>query len=409
MPQDVYFKKTIRYNFWKQCLDFRTSQELFSSHDIDLGTQFLVRTLVEGEYKAPQRILDMGCGYGPLGMSLKKLHPASVVHMVDRDALAVDYSAQNVTLNALSGVEVYGSLGYDDVKEKAFDLIVSNIPGKASETVIAYLLREAGHYLTPGGLVGVVVVDALDQMTADILKNTPGLEVVLKRTRPGHSVFHYRFKELADAGARPLSALERGFYRRNSQVFRAGQLEYAMQTAYGLPEFDSLDYRTEMLLKAISERPDLKPAAAAAFNPGQGHFAVGLWAMMHPQRIDLIDRDLLALRYTQVNLELNQCPAGVVRLCHQTGMAGTAWDRYGLIAGVLREDEGTEAVEFTVRQAAERLSPEGVMMLAGGSTAVTRLAAAIQKHHLLRIPARDRYRGNGLLVLIPPGSTNTGK
>src|SRR4030042_5152266 len=112
---DVYYHKPITFRFWKQELQFRMSRQLFSSHAIDTGTRFLLRTIVEADYPPFQRILDVGCGYGPLGLTLKSLHPDSLVQMFDKDALAVAYTKQNTELNGLNGVEFYGSVGYDDV------------------------------------------------------------------------------------------------------------------------------------------------------------------------------------------------------------------------------------------------------------------------------------------------------
>jgi 16S rRNA (guanine1207-N2)-methyltransferase len=398
-PEDVYFKKSLSYNFWKQSLVFRTSQELFSSHDIDLGTQFLLRSIVEAGYPAPQSLLDLGCGYGPLGLTLKKIYPGCRVHMVDRDALAVEYAAQNAGVNGLEGVEVYGSLGYDDIKETGFDMIVSNIPGKAGEKVIARLLQEAGGHLRPGGVMAVVVVAALDEMVSSVLENTPGIEVVLKRSRSGHSVYHFRWSgKPGSAGISP-GALEQGIYLRNSQVFNFSNREYAMQAAFGLPEFDSLDYRSELLMKALVDRSYSGMQKAAVFNPGQGHTAVLLWNLYQPQNITLIDRDLLALRYTQLNLCLNNCPAGNIRLFHQVGISGLSTEKYDLIAAVLREEEGEKALELTLRQAATGLSAQGTFLVSAGSTAITRLAALIHQHSVLRIEAREKWKGYSLLIL----------
>src|SRR4030065_1755375 len=95
---DVYFHKSVSLRFGKQNLDFRTSQQLFSAHDIDAGTQFLLRTILAAEYPPFKHILDVGCGYGPLGLTLKSLYPASLVHLFDRDALAIEYSRQKQEL-----------------------------------------------------------------------------------------------------------------------------------------------------------------------------------------------------------------------------------------------------------------------------------------------------------------------
>jgi 16S rRNA (guanine1207-N2)-methyltransferase len=399
MDEDAYFHKTVTFRAWKHSLRFRTSQELFSSHDIDIGTKFLLRSIVEADYPGFKRILDVGCGYGPLGLTLKNLHKDSTIHMLDRDALAVAYSRQNAELNGLSGVEIYGSLGYDDVKRTDFDLIVSNIPGKAGETVITYLLREARYYLAPGGLAAIVVVAPLEAMVTKILADTPGAEILLKRNRSGHAVFHYRFSGDTDSPKPDHRALERGLYLRNNIKFRFENLEYAMQTAYGLPEFDSLSYGSEMLVKVLFSLQSKSFHKAVVFNPGQGHTAVALWKLIQPETITLVDRDLLALRYSLINLALNGCPPERVGIFHQVGLDSSSKEKADLILGVLREEEGKDATFLTLDQATARLSPNGMIILSAGSTAITRLVAYVESQNLLRIKTRERRRGYSLLAL----------
>jgi 16S rRNA (guanine1207-N2)-methyltransferase len=396
MDKDIHFHKTVTFRIGKQQLEFRTSQELFSSYDIDTGTRFLLRSIFEAGYK-PKRILDLGCGYGPIGLALKKMYPESAVHMVDRDALAIEYSRQNAEINELEGIEIYGSLGYDDVKRDEFDLIASNIPGKAGETIIAYLLREESYYLAPGGIATIVVVTALESLVVKILQETPGCEIILRRNRSGHAVFHYRFLE-PDSLKPERSALERGVYSRNNINIRLKGLEYAMQTAYGLPEFDSLSYGSEMLITALRNIEGRANKRAVIFNPGQGHTAVALWKLIHPENIELIDRDLLALRYSQLNLALNGCTPESIQISYQVGLERKDNEKVELIAGVLRE-EGKEAISWIIHQAIEELTDGGMIIISVGSTAITRLVNQIEEEGRLRIKARGRRRGQSLLVL----------
>jgi 16S rRNA (guanine1207-N2)-methyltransferase len=398
MDTDVYFHKTITFRAWKRSLLFRTSQELFSSHDIDAGTKFLLRTMVEGGYGGFQRILDMGCGYGPLGLMLNSLYPHSAVHLVDRDALAVEYSRQNAALNGLDGVEIYGSSGYDDVKRKDFDLIVSNIPGKAGESVITYLLQEARYFLKPGGTVAVVVVSPLEELVTKTLTDLPGAEIILKRARSGHTVFHYRFSDENPLPPPAQSALERGVYHRGKITVRLNQLEYTMQTAYGLPEFDSLSYGSEMLVKALLNLKGRKFRRAVMLNPGQGHIPVALWKLFQPRNIVLVDCDLLALRYSLLNLTVNGCPPEYVSSFHKIGADLDATEKSDLVLGVLR-DEGQKANLLTLDGASAQLASDGLIILAAGSTAVTRLVAYTESQNILRIRSRERWRGFSVLVL----------
>jgi 16S rRNA (guanine1207-N2)-methyltransferase len=395
MDKDIYFHKTVTFRIGKQQLEFRTSQELFSSHDIDTGTRFLLRSIFEAGYR-PKRILDLGCGYGPIGLALKKIYAESTVHMVDRDALAIEYSRQNTDINELEGTEIYGSLGYDDTKRGDFDLIASNIPGKAGEAIITYLLREARYYQVPGGIAAIVVVTALESLVAKILQETPGCEIILRRNRSGHAVFHYRFLE-PDSLKPERSALERGVYSRNNINIRLKGLEYAMQTAYGLPEFDSLSYGSEMLITALRNIEGRANKRAVIFNPGQGHTAVALWKLIHPENIELIDRDLLALRYSQLNLALNGCTPESIQISHQVGLERKDNEKVDLIAWVLRE-EGKEVISWIIRQAIEELTDGGMLIISGGSTAITRLVTLIEQEGRLRIKARERRWGYSILA-----------
>ena len=126
MP-DLYLKKVVEFRYARQTLHLRVSQDLFSSYDIDVGTQRLLRTLADLASVALPRALDLGCGYGPLGLAMRKLDAARKVHLVDRDALAVEFARQNAELNGLGDVSVYGSLGYDDVAGADFDLILAKL------------------------------------------------------------------------------------------------------------------------------------------------------------------------------------------------------------------------------------------------------------------------------------------
>jgi 16S rRNA (guanine1207-N2)-methyltransferase len=398
MDTDVYFHKVVEFRAWKQELLFRTSQSLFSSHDIDVGTRFLLRSIVEAGYAPPQKIMDLGCGYGPLGLTLKALHPQSAVSLTDRDALAVDYARQNAVLNNLSGVETYGSLGYDDVKENDFGLIVANIPGKAGEPVIAYLLKEAQYYLATGGITAIVVVTPLAEMAAKILAETPGAEIILKRDRPGHTVFHYRFTGEPTPPKPAQSALERSIYHRKDVTIKYGDLQYRMRTAYGLPEFDSLSYDTEIIFKALKGFKNKEFSHVAVLNPGQGHVAAALWQYFHPPSVSLIDRDLLALRYSRFNLALNGCPAESIELFQKTGLDIENHDKFDLLAGVL-PDENKEALQLTLGRAAGVLVPGGMLLLSGSSTAVTRLVTYMEAKRILTIKSRERWRGYSVLAL----------
>jgi 16S rRNA (guanine1207-N2)-methyltransferase len=398
MNEDVYLKKVIDLKYRGKTLRFSVSQDLFSSFQVDVGTRFLLRTVMPAGTHSFEKVLDLGCGYGPLGLALRGGDEKAIVHMVDRDALAVEFSRLNAGLNGLTDVQIYGSLGYDDVCETDYDLIISNIPGKAGEPVITHFLRDARYFLKPGGLVAVVVVAAIEPVVAGILDNTPDIDIAFHEARSGHAVFHYRF---AGMPGKYENAFDRGVYDRTEMSFQHHDTTYPMRTARGLPEFDSLHYRTELLLDGLRQTRRRNADRSVVINPGQGYAPVVLWHLIQPDNITLIDRDLLALRYSQRNLSLNDCPAENVTMKHAVGFSMNEGEQADLIVGVLREEEGPTAVFETAKKAAGFLAHDGVMLLAAGSTAATRLVEMLSSEDRLEVVDKRKRRGYCLLKLQP--------
>ena len=170
-----------------------------------------------------------------------------------------------------------------------------------------------------------------------------------------------------------------------------------MQTAYGLPEFDSLSYDTEILLKTIKGFKNKEIQKALVFNPGQGHVPVALWQYLNPGTISLADRDLLALRYSNLNLAENGCPSGSLKLHHRAGL-DIDEKHFDLITGVSR-DETNEALHHFIDEAANILVKKGNMIISGGSTAVTRIISYIEAKKIFNIKGRERWRGRSSVAL----------
>jgi 16S rRNA (guanine1207-N2)-methyltransferase len=392
-------------------LELAVAQDLFSSHEVDVGTRLLLRTLADPGAEPRRLALDLGCGYGPIGLGLRAAGAADMVHLVDRDALAVEYSRENAARNRLDGVEAYGSLGYADVRGSGFDLIAANIPAKAGAPVIERLLLDAGDVLAPGGLVAVVVVAPLADGVAAVLAR-PGIEVVLRRATASYTVFHYRFTgpgrtvEAAPsvAGGRAGDQAPGGghglaVYERQRVTLVRNGVRLRLRTVWGLPEFDSLGFATELAADALGRLGRRAPGVALVLNPGQGQLPALLWAALAPGAIRLVDRDLLALRVSRANLVANGCPPERVAGHHRAGLDRADLVDADLVVAVLRPKEPPPAAAATVRTIVGELPRGARVVLAASSTVVTRCLAALEEAGL-GVATLDRRRRRGFSAVV---------
>jgi len=185
--KDPYFKKIISYSFKKKKFKFVVAHTLFSTFKIDMGSNLLLKTIKVDS--SPERILDLGCGYGTLGVVLATLFSKAKIIMSDKDLLAIKYSGYNCRLNKVSNVEMVGGVGIENVAFESYDLIVSNIPAKIGDLAIEqeFILKPL-KLLKPGGQYWFVVVSGLNRLIPKIgSRNNLNLKKVKKRK--GHTVF----------------------------------------------------------------------------------------------------------------------------------------------------------------------------------------------------------------------------
>ena len=392
----TYAKKTVPLELRDVEITLSVSQSLFSSHRVDTGTRHLLKSLRPALAGPFTHVLDLGCGYGPIGLTMAKRYPESTVHMVDRDALAVAFGRENARRNDLRNVQVYGSLGYEGVTAQDFDLVAANIPGKAGEDVITEILRGANRFLTPDGEVAVVVVSPLIPLVTRLLAE-PDVVLLDRVDKSAHTVFRYRFESAPaeDAG------IEENLYRREAMDFEVDELVFRAKTAVGLPEFDTLSYRTVLAAKVLSDLDVPAPQRMMVLNPGQGHPAVIAWLTQRPGEITLAGRDLLALRYSRLNLAENGCAPDRIEAYHCIGLPDEAptTKSYDLVLINLRDDEGPDVHAYLVEKAADVTQVGGTLLVYGGSTPVTRMLKAIDADKRLLSRRRKKRKGQSLAII----------
>lgn len=155
LKQDIQFKTVLK----DHALEFRSTWGIFSPREIDSGTDLLLRYL---DIKEDEIALDIGCGYGPIGLTIAACAPKGQVHMVDKDFVAVDFANKNAQLNKLPNAKAYLSNGMSAVPaDLMFTTIVSNIPAKVGKEMLAIILHDVHAQLAPGGQFVVVTINGL--------------------------------------------------------------------------------------------------------------------------------------------------------------------------------------------------------------------------------------------------------
>ena len=139
-------------------LTFTTTWGLFSPKAVDAGTQLLIELL---EIEVGDTCLDLGCGYGAIGVAMAKCTQTADVYMVDKDFVAVDYARKNVKQNQLSNCHILLSNGFSHLPDIQFDVIASNLPANVGKELLQIFFIDAKRHLKQGGRIYVVTISGL--------------------------------------------------------------------------------------------------------------------------------------------------------------------------------------------------------------------------------------------------------
>ena len=159
-------------------MQFHTTWGLFSPKAIDAGTRLLLQHL---EVAPDERAIDLGCGYGPLGLAIAKSAPQGHCILVDKDFVAVEYAQKNARLNRIDNAQVLLSNGLEQVPDQRFTLAVSNLPAKTSKEHYYLFFHDIAQRLEPGGRFYVVVINGLRQFIARSFKEVFGHHKKIKQ------------------------------------------------------------------------------------------------------------------------------------------------------------------------------------------------------------------------------------
>ncbi len=132
---------------------FETDRRVFSPQQFDLGS----RRLLENLKDEAKFVMDLGCGYGALGIIYAKTHPDSEVMLVDVDPIAIELAKKNIELNGIKNARAFKA----DVKyatmQQTFDLVLANPPWTKNKSVTPQLIKFAHQQLNLNGKLWVVI------------------------------------------------------------------------------------------------------------------------------------------------------------------------------------------------------------------------------------------------------------
>lgn len=147
-------ERLIKYQLNNQELLFISDNGVFSKNHVDFATDFLIETIFD-EIKGD--ILDVGCGYGPIGICMAKRNEVKKVTMLDINHRALDLSKRNAEKNkVIEKIEIIESNGFENVTKK-YDVVITNPPIRAGKEVIYKMYADAKEVLNDGGALYLVI------------------------------------------------------------------------------------------------------------------------------------------------------------------------------------------------------------------------------------------------------------
>lgn len=153
-PQMKSKQRLVSYQFAEKHFSLLSDIGVFAKNELDYGTFVLMKTVRFDT--TTQTLLDLGCGYGPLGLTLATLHPQVQVDLVDINERAVQLTQENIARLALTNARSWVSDGFQAVPQ-SYSMILFNPPIRAGKKVIYRLMSEAKSHLLPGGTLWIVI------------------------------------------------------------------------------------------------------------------------------------------------------------------------------------------------------------------------------------------------------------
>jgi 16S rRNA G1207 methylase RsmC len=286
-------------------------------------------------------VLDLGCGYGAVGLPVAARWLQARCLLVDRDLLAVAAAAHNARALSLQNVEVRPGLGYRGLGGERFDLVLCNVPARIGARAIRYLL-EGGRAL--GAEVRVVVIHDLAGAVEDL--GLAGLSHLARGAR--HDVF-----SLPPAPSR-VDLDDEEIYLRDETEFMGLRLSRPYDASEDLSHLRWLSILAESLPRTVR-------GPVLSFRAGYGALPLHLASRYPAAQVLAQDRDLLDAAFTRRNARALGLPLEV----RETLLPADGLSRgtLALVAGELSSSAGVAVAARELQDAHDLLAPRGEALI----------------------------------------------
>lgn len=154
-PETAHDRQTLAAELRGFALKLTSDAGVFSKNGVDYGSRVLINAM---DLTGAKAILDVGCGYGPIGITAAKLVPDAIVTMLDINERAVELARHNAIQNQVSrNTIIKQSDRLEAVRNQLFDVILTNPPIRAGKEIVHSIFEQAYEQLKVGGSLWIVI------------------------------------------------------------------------------------------------------------------------------------------------------------------------------------------------------------------------------------------------------------
>ncbi|MCO6543513.1 MAG: class I SAM-dependent methyltransferase [Lactobacillus sp.] len=155
-PTAQHQERTFSFNLRGHLLQLTTDNGVFSKQTVDFGTRTLISAIDFTKLPAGN-LLDLGCGYGPIGLTLAKEQPQRQIMMADVNERALELARNNAAENRITNVQIQISDIYQQLQQQTYAAIYTNPPIRAGKAVVSAMITQAKNHLVLEGQLWLVV------------------------------------------------------------------------------------------------------------------------------------------------------------------------------------------------------------------------------------------------------------